>query len=111
MDKVESLKCMLLLNTSKKVDATLLAGKTLDDSALVNDGQLILVGCGLDFINGNDADNGEESACWLLALGTSACMVVQNVASNRHLHYVAFAMAMQFSTRKVVVSLSEAIIN
>lgn len=91
------------------MDATLLAGVTLDDSAFVNDGQLVLIGCDLDIVNRNDADDGEESAGWLPALGTSACVVVKNVASDGHLHFVAWAsaMAMQLSAREVVASLGE----
>lgn len=76
MDEVESLECMLLLNTPKKVDAAFLASETLDSGVLVNNSQLIVVGYDLDFINGNNAEDGEESACGFLALGTSACVVV-----------------------------------
>jgi hypothetical protein len=74
-------------------------------------GQFILVGCGLDFVDGNDTDNGEEGACLLPTLGTSTRMVVNNVAGNGYLHSIAWAMAVQLSTREVVVPLGEAIVN
>jgi len=93
MDEVEPLECMILLNATIQVDATMCASMALDDGVWIDDFQLVSVGYDLDILNRNNADKGEESPCWLPALRTSAYVIVKNVASDGHLYSVGPAMA------------------
>ncbi len=77
------------------MDATLLAGVALDSRTLINDGQLVIVCCDFEILNRDDADDSEDSTCWLPTLGTSTGMVVENISSNGYFDFLAGAMAMQ----------------
>ena len=81
--------------------STFFAGVTLDGSFGVSDGQFVLVGCDLDVLDGNDANDGEESAGWLPALGAATGMVMENVAGDSYLHFLAGAMAVQLPASEV----------
>jgi hypothetical protein len=91
--------------------STFLAGVTLDGSFGVNDGQFVLVGCDFDVLDGNDANDGEESAGWLPALGAATGVVVENVAGDSYLHFVAWAMAVQFPASEVWTAFGETFVD
>lgn len=111
MDEIESTKSMIFLDATEEVDFAILARVTQDRGVVIKNDQLVLVGFDLDVLDGNDADNCEEGSVWFVALGTSACMVVKNVAGDRNLHFLGCAETPQGSTGKIPSSLRDAIIN
>jgi len=70
---------MIVDDAPEQVDAALLARVALDGGRRVDDAQFLRVGCHGEFVDWDDADDGEEGASRFPALGAAAGMVVQDV--------------------------------
>lgn len=97
MHKVEALEGVLLLDATKEVHATLLAGMALNGGGLVDHGELGLVGGHRELVLGNDAHDTEKGALGLPALGAAAGMVVQDVGAEGDFDGRAAAVTLQQS--------------
>lgn len=110
VDKVEALEGVIVLNATKQVDTAVTAGVSLNSSALVNNSELVTVGSDLELVAGDDSDDGEESTLGLPALGTSAGVVVSDLAAEGDLDRVGGALAAKLATREVGRTLGDAVL-
>ena len=93
------------------MDTAFFAGVTLDRSVWVKDGELVLVGCDFNVLDGNDAYDSEESTSWLPALGAATRMIVEDVAGYLNLDFVGWAVAMQLSAVEIGIAPGETVVD
>lgn len=111
MDKVQTLEGVILLNATEQVNSAVLASIALDGGFLVDYGELGGVGGHGDGVTGNNADDGEEGALGLPALGAATGVVVSNIAAEGDLDLVRGAVAVELSTGKAAGAGSDAVVD
>lgn len=107
----QTLEGMVLLDGPVQMRATVLAGVAEDGGILVHDSELVAVLGHFDLVVGDDGDDGEESACWLPALGAAASMLVQDVALQFDFDGVSLAEAFESAAREIGVALGKTVVD
>ncbi len=111
MYEIEALERMVLLDATVHVYATFLAGIALNHGAIINHLQLVFARCHLEFINWNNAHDGEQGTRRFPALGAAAGMIVSDVGVELHFHRRGGAVASQRAAVEVGVAFGEPIVD
>lgn len=111
VDEVEAAEGVGLLDAAEEVDAAVTAGVALDDGGGVDDLELVLVGGHGDVLAGEDADDGEEGAGGLPALGAAAGVVVGDVALEVDGDFVGRALALEGAAGEVGVASGQPVVD
>ena len=80
------------MNASIHMDPAILTRIPYNNRILINSLEFILTGLDLEFLDGNNADEGEERAVWLPAFGTPAGVVVRDIAGEVDFHWIRGAV-------------------
>jgi len=109
--EIKPLERVVLLDATVQMDAALLARVAEDGDVLVHDLQLVPVRGHFDVVDGDDCDDGEQSALGLPALRAATGVVVEDVARQGDFDGIARAVAMKLAAGEVVAALRQAIVD
>lgn len=91
--EIQAFERVVDLDAAEQVHAALLARVALDGGVLVDDGQLVAVGDDGDLVARQYADEREDGAAGLPALGAAAEVVVEDVGAELDADFVGGAVA------------------